>query len=113
MDRSIRSRTSSTSSVRSPVVPSTPTPTPNLSTQASRVQPQPDNTGSVNRCPGDVIPCYTVIVMLYRDQLAASLSRLRAERALSTPATPAPTPTPHPGQVLMLVTILRGEMCRF
>ena len=50
--------------------------------------------------------------MLYRDQLAASLSRLRAERALSTPATPAPTPTPHPGQVLtMLLTILREEMC--
>ena len=50
--------------------------------------------------------------MLYRDQLAASLSRLRAERALSTPATPAPTPTPHPGQVLMmLLTILSEEMC--
>ena len=32
------------------------------------------------------------------DQLAASLSRLRAERALSNPATPAPTPSPYLGQ---------------
>ena len=68
MERSIRSRTSSTSSVRSPAVPGTPAPTP-------------ARAGPGNRAPSP-------------DQLAASLSRLRAERALSTPATPAPTPNP-------------------
>ena len=68
MERSIRSRTSSTSSVRSPAVPGTPAPTP-------------ARAGAGHRAPSP-------------DQLAASLSRLRAERALSTPATPAPTPNP-------------------
>jgi len=104
MDRSIRSRTSSTSSVRSPAVPSTPTPTPTLSTQASRIGGQAHG----HRAPSP-------------DQLAASLSRLRAERALSNPATPAPTPTPylaqalpgshnlHPDQILDSLSRLGGD----
>jgi len=102
MDRSIRSRTSSTSSVRSPGVPSTPTPTPTLSTQASRVG---GPGGLHHRAPSP-------------DQLAASLSRLRAERALSNPATPAPTPSPyhphlhhslHPDAILDSLATLGGD----
>jgi len=75
MDRSIRSRTSSTSSLRSPALPSTPAPTPTFShgrpSPASHLPP----TG---------------------DQLCASISRLSAERldGRYTPATPVPTPNP-------------------
>jgi tetratricopeptide (TPR) repeat protein len=96
MDRSIRSRTSSTSSVRSPAAPSTPAPTPTFSTAGAR-------TG--HRAPSP-------------DQLAASLSRLRAERALSIPATPAPTPNPsnpyphhtlHPDAILDSLSNLGGD----
>jgi len=97
MDRSIRSRTSSTSSVRSPAAPSTPAPTPTFNTGAAR-------TGG-HRAPSP-------------DQLAASLSRLRAERALSIPATPAPTPNPsnpyphhhlHPDAILDSLSNLGGD----
>ena len=85
MERSIRSRTSSTSSVRSPAVPGTPAPTP-------------ARTGPAHLAPSP-------------DQLTASLSRLRAERALSIPATPAPTPNPalpHPHHSLHPEAILDG-----
>eukprot|EP00092_Neocalanus_flemingeri_P034874 GFUD01037949.1.p1 GENE.GFUD01037949.1~~GFUD01037949.1.p1 ORF type:complete len:922 (+),score=262.07 GFUD01037949.1:67-2832(+) len=94
MDRSIRSRTSSTSSVRSPAAPSTPAPTPTFNTR-----------GAGHRAPSP-------------DQLAASLSRLRAERALSNPATPAPTPNPsnpyphhtlHPDAILDGLSNLGGD----
>jgi len=96
MDRSIRSRTSSTSSVRSPAAPSTPAPTPTFNSGTSR--------------PGHRAPS--------PDQLAASLSRLRVERALSTPATPAPTPNPnnpnphhtlHPDAILDQLSRLGGD----
>jgi len=96
MDRSIRSRTSSTSSVRSPAAPSTPAPTPTFNTAGTR--------------PGQRAPS--------PDQLAASLSRLRAERALSIPATPAPTPNPsnpyphhtlHPDAILDSLSNLGGD----
>jgi len=85
MDRSIRSRTSSTSSLRSPAAPSTPAPTPSLGI--------PVGTGTPR---GHRVPS--------PDQLAASLSRLRAERAQLQPATPAPTPSPanpHPDHSLL------------
>jgi len=96
MDRSIRSRTSSTSSVRSPAAPSPPAPTPTFTAGGAR-------TG--HRAPSP-------------DQLAASLSRLRAERALSIPATPAPTPNPsnpyphhtlHPDAILDSLSNLGGD----
>jgi len=96
MDRSVRSRTSSTSSVRSPAGSSTPAPTPAGHTPAPR---------HPHRIPSP-------------DQLAASLSRLRAERALSNPATPAPTPnqslphhyhTLHPDAILASLSSLGGD----
>ena len=92
MERSIRSRTSSTSSVRSPAVPGTPAPTP-------------ARTGPAHLAPSP-------------DQLTASLCRLRAERALSIPATPAPTPNPalphlqhslHPEAILDGLSGLGGD----
>ena len=78
MDRSARSRTSSTSSLRSPAPPPTPTHTPIAHAQhhGRLLHPSPD-------------------------QLVAGISRLRAStaatggsRSSSIPATPAPTPNP-------------------
>ena len=85
----MRSRTSSTSSLRSPsahgsgVPPATPSHTPNTATL---------NRGGLSAGAGgfsfhNVSP----------DQLASGLSRLRAEqgsRSSSIPPTPAPTPNP-------------------
>lgn len=75
MDRSIRSRTSSTSSLRSPCLPSTPAPTPTFS--------------HGRKSPSSHLPPTS-------DQLCASISRLSAERldGRYTPATPVPTPNP-------------------
>eukprot|EP00088_Acartia_fossae_P047014 TRINITY_DN5091_c2_g1_i3.p1 TRINITY_DN5091_c2_g1~~TRINITY_DN5091_c2_g1_i3.p1 ORF type:complete len:1000 (-),score=250.08 TRINITY_DN5091_c2_g1_i3:148-3147(-) len=98
MDRSIRSRTSSTSSVRSG--PATPAVTP-----AGQTTPGPLPSRHPHRVPSP-------------DQLAASLSRLRAERALSNPATPAPTPNPsapayyhtlHPEAIIAGLSSLGGD----
>jgi hypothetical protein len=75
MDRSVRSRTNSTSSLRSPGQAATPSHTPNAGfARLSHNQ------------------------HLSADQLALGLSRIRAERggsrSSSIPATPAPTPNP-------------------
>jgi len=98
MDRSIRSRTSSVSSARSGAA--TPAVTP-----AGQITPGPLPPRHPHRVPSP-------------DQLAASLSRLRAERALSNPATPAPTPNPtapypyhtlHPEAIIAGLSVLGGD----
>ena len=89
--RLVRSRTSSTSSLRSPsahgsggVPPATPSHTP--------------NTATLSRSGG-----LLAFNNVNPDQLAAGLSRVRAEqggsRASSIPPTPAPTPNPYTLQV--------------
>jgi hypothetical protein len=88
--RYVRSRTSSTSSLRSPSThgsgphPATPAHTPNTSTlsRTNGLSANSFNFGFHNVNP---------------DQLAAGLSRVRAEqgsRSSSIPPTPAPTPNP-------------------
>ena len=94
--RHVRSRTSSTSSLRSPLNgsgphPATPLHTPNTST-LNRGGAQLSAASSFNAAANffhNVSP----------DQLAAGLSRVRAEqgggsRSSSIPPTPAPTPNP-------------------
>jgi hypothetical protein len=85
--RSVRSRTSSTSSLRSPRCPATPAHTPNTAT-LSRGGGGPLSATSS-------FPFHNV----NPDQLAAGLTRVRAEqqggsRSSSIPPTPAPTPNP-------------------
>ena len=85
----MRSRTSSTSSLRSPsalgsgVPPATPSHTPNTATLSRTLGAASSSFGFNNVSP---------------DQLAAGLFRVRAEqggsRASSIPPTPAPTPNP-------------------
>ena len=87
--RHVRSRTSSTSSLRSPsalgsgVPPATPSHTPNTATLSRTLGAASSSFGFNNVSP---------------DQLAAGLFRVRAEqggsRASSIPPTPAPTPNP-------------------
>ena len=85
--RSVRSRTSSTSSLRSPRCPATPAHTPNTAT-LSRGGGGPLSATSSFPAFHNVNP----------DQLAAGLTRVRAEqggsRSSSIPPTPAPTPNP-------------------
>lgn len=90
--RHVRSRTSSTSSLRSPSAhgsaphPATPAHTPNTST--------------LNRPGGGALSATSSFAFHHNvspDQLVAGLSRIRAEqgsRASSIPPTPAPTPNP-------------------
>ena len=88
--RHVRSRTSSTSSLRSPsalgsgVPPATPSHTP--------------NTATISRSSGLSAASSFGFNNVSPDQLAAGLFRVRAEqggsRASSIPPTPAPTPNP-------------------
>ena len=88
--RHVRSRTSSTSSLRSPsalgsgVPPATPSHTP--------------NTATLSRSSGLSAASSFGFNNVSPDQLAAGLFRVRAEqggsRASSIPPTPAPTPNP-------------------
>ena len=94
--RSVRSRTSSTSSLRSPRCP-TPAHTPNTATP---------NTATLSRGAGVVAGALSATPSTFTfhnanvnpDQLAAGLTRVRAEqggsRSSSIPPTPAPTPNP-------------------
>ena len=87
--RSVRSRTSSTSSLRSPRCPATPAHTPNTATLS--------RAGAGAGGALSATSCFT-FQNVNPDQLAAGLTRVRAEqggsRASSIPPTPAPTPNP-------------------
>ena len=102
MDRSVRSRTNSTSSLKSPGLPATPSHTP---TNPAIFHRQLQHQQQYPRVSAD--------------QLAAGLSRIRAERgsrSSSIPATPAPTPNPllhvshhlYPEQLAAGISNLRG-----
>ena len=86
--RSVRSRTSSTSSLRSPRCPATPAHTPNTATLS--------RAGGVGG--GGSLSAASSFPFHFSDQLAAGLTRVRAEqggsRSSSIPPTPAPTPNP-------------------
>jgi hypothetical protein len=103
MDRSVRSRTNSTSSLKSPGPPATPSHTPTNPIFHRQLQHQQQHQQRFSP-----------------DQLAAGLSRIRAERgsrSSSIPATPAPTPNPlpqvtnhlFPEQLAAGISNLRGD----
>lgn len=87
--RSVRSRTSSTSSLRSPSAhPATPAHTPNTATLTR------NHPGGAGAAVFSTFGFHNISP----DQLAAGLHRVRAEqgtaRTCSIPPTPAPTPNP-------------------